>query len=129
VVQTDAAGPAGAAPDLLSSFNVATFKSRAEEDDVAFWDRLIPESQRPKAQPAVQVRFSVDALFRWCWDCGAFFSFSRMGRGTWCVYVRAQPYLALCAQLCVCVGASRCWRSGPPRPLRRHSRSSSLFST
>ena len=71
MVQTDAAGPAGAAPDLLSSFNVATFKSRAEEDDVAFWDRLIPESQRPKAQPAVQVRFSVDALFRWCWDCGA----------------------------------------------------------
>lgn len=34
------------ASDLLSSFNVATFK--ADGDDAAFWDRLIPESMRPQ---------------------------------------------------------------------------------
>lgn len=35
--------------DLLSSFNVATFK--ADEDDAAFWNRLIPENLRPKNEP------------------------------------------------------------------------------
>lgn len=35
--------------ELLSAFNVATFK--AEEDDAAFWNRLIPVSERPKAEP------------------------------------------------------------------------------
>ena len=32
--------------ELLSSFNVATFKS--DEDDQAFWNRLIPVDQRIK---------------------------------------------------------------------------------
>lgn len=34
--------------ELLNSFNVATF--RAEEDDAAFWNRLIPVTERPKAE-------------------------------------------------------------------------------
>lgn len=36
--------------ELLSSFNVATFKQ--DEDDAAFWNRLIPVTERPKAEPA-----------------------------------------------------------------------------
>eukprot|EP00889_Picochlorum_renovo_P004459 jgi/Picre1/31489/NNA_006841.t1 len=47
---TEGAGQ-GAASDLLSSFKVATFKS--EEDDAAFWDRLIPENMRPKQEEEV----------------------------------------------------------------------------
>lgn len=39
----------GGASDLLSSFNVATFK--ADDDDAAFWSRLIPEHMRPKDEP------------------------------------------------------------------------------
>ncbi len=35
----------GGANDLLSSFKVATFKQ--DEDDAAFWDRLIPNHERP----------------------------------------------------------------------------------
>ena len=36
--------------ELLNSFNVATFK--ADEDDAAFWNRLIPVTERPKDEPA-----------------------------------------------------------------------------
>lgn len=36
--------------ELLNSFNVATF--RADEDDAAFWNRLIPVTERPKDEPA-----------------------------------------------------------------------------
>lgn len=32
--------------ELLSAFNVATFKN--DEDDATFWSRLIPEEQRAK---------------------------------------------------------------------------------
>ena len=39
----------GGASDLLASFNVATFK--ADEDDAAFWSKLIPEERRPKDEP------------------------------------------------------------------------------
>lgn len=39
--------------ELLSSFNVATFKQ--DEDDAAFWNRLIPVTERPKAEPAKAV--------------------------------------------------------------------------
>ncbi|KAL4434102.1 hypothetical protein ABPG75_000543 [Micractinium tetrahymenae] len=39
---------AGRMGDLLGQFNVATFKTN--EDDAAFWNRLIPEDQRPKQQ-------------------------------------------------------------------------------
>ena len=35
--------------ELLSSFNVATFK--ADEDDTAFWNRLIPVQERAKDEP------------------------------------------------------------------------------
>ena len=35
--------------DLLSSFNVATFKAM-EVDDAEFWSRLIPESMRPQSE-------------------------------------------------------------------------------
>ena len=48
VNEADAAG-ADAGGELLNAFNVATFKS--EEDDVAFWNRLIPVNKR-KAAPA-----------------------------------------------------------------------------
>lgn len=41
----------GSASDLLSSFKVATFKG--EEDDAAFWDRLIPENMRPQEKEEV----------------------------------------------------------------------------
>ena len=45
------------ANELLSAFNVATFKS--EEDDKAFWNRLIPVSeQAPDADEIKQVRYS-----------------------------------------------------------------------
>ncbi|KAJ9527500.1 hypothetical protein QJQ45_025767 [Haematococcus lacustris] len=40
-----AGGEGGAGGDLLTSFNVATFKN--EEDDAAFWSRLIPVAERP----------------------------------------------------------------------------------
>lgn len=39
--------------ELLSSFNVATFKQ--DEDDAAFWNRLIPVTERPKNEPAKAV--------------------------------------------------------------------------
>ena len=39
-------GQAGPGDELLSSFNVATFKN--EEDDAAFWSRLIPVADRPE---------------------------------------------------------------------------------
>ena len=39
----------GGPDDLLSSFNVATFKN--DEDDAVFWNRLIPEHLRPKTEP------------------------------------------------------------------------------
>ncbi|GAX85223.1 hypothetical protein CEUSTIGMA_g12643.t1 [Chlamydomonas eustigma] len=42
----DAAG--GPPSDLLTSFNVATFKN--EEDDATFWSRLIPVTARPKEE-------------------------------------------------------------------------------
>ena len=39
------------AGDLLTSFNVATFKN--EEDDATFWSRLIPATTRPNEEPEV----------------------------------------------------------------------------
>ena len=41
--QTEQAA-AGAGGELLNAFNVATFKN--EEDDTAFWNRLIPAGER-----------------------------------------------------------------------------------
>ena len=43
----------GGPSDLLSSFNVATFK--ADEDDAAFWSKLIPEDRRPKEEPSESI--------------------------------------------------------------------------
>ena len=42
---------AGAGGELLNAFNVATFKN--EEDDTAFWNRLIPAMERaaPEEEP------------------------------------------------------------------------------
>ena len=42
---------AGAGGELLNAFNVATFKN--EEDDTAFWNRLIPATERaaPEEEP------------------------------------------------------------------------------
>ena len=37
--------------ELLGAFSVATFKT-SQEDDAAFWSRLIPEEQRPAAAEA-----------------------------------------------------------------------------
>ncbi|CAL8472046.1 g11588 [Coccomyxa elongata] len=49
VNETDAAH-ADAGGDLLNAFNVATFKN--EEDDAAFWNRLIPTKERaPSEEP------------------------------------------------------------------------------
>lgn len=50
LLQAQEEGPGG---ELLSSFNVATFKN--EEDDAAFWSRLIPVAERPPDEDA-QVR-------------------------------------------------------------------------
>ena len=47
------AAAAGGAGDLLTSFNVATFKN--EEDDATFWSRLIPVVGRPKEEHEVRV--------------------------------------------------------------------------
>ena len=47
------------ADDLLSSFKVATFKS--DEDDAAFWSRLIPEALRPEDKEQVQVEPGIRA--------------------------------------------------------------------
>lgn len=44
-------GAAAVAGDLLTSFNVATFKN--EEDDATFWSRLIPVVSRPKEEHEV----------------------------------------------------------------------------
>ncbi len=44
-------GTQGSASDLLSSFKVATFKG--DDDDAAFWDRLIPENMRPQEKEEV----------------------------------------------------------------------------
>lgn len=43
--------------ELLSSFNVATFKS--DEDDQAFWNRLIPVDHRAKDQPEAQQHLGI----------------------------------------------------------------------
>ncbi len=43
VTGTDQAA-AGAGGELLNAFNVATFKN--DEDDTAFWNRLIPSTER-----------------------------------------------------------------------------------
>ena len=49
VNETDGAH-ADASGDLLNAFNVATFKN--EEDDAAFWNRLIPTKERaPSEEP------------------------------------------------------------------------------
>ena len=45
-VVTDTDAPPDAGGELLSAFNVATFK--AEEDDTAFWNRLISADERPR---------------------------------------------------------------------------------
>lgn len=45
------------ANDLLSSFNVATFKNT--EDDAAFWNRLISKEQLNPQQPPVSARRAV----------------------------------------------------------------------
>lgn len=49
VVETNEDAAPGGADDLLAQFNVATFKS--EDNDAAFWDRLIPEHLRPDEKP------------------------------------------------------------------------------
>lgn len=46
VQDTGEQGTAGRMGALLGQFNVATF--RTSEDDAAFWNRLIPEHERPK---------------------------------------------------------------------------------
>jgi chromodomain-helicase-DNA-binding protein 1 len=49
VVETNEDAAPGGADDLLAQFNVATFKS--EDNDAAFWDRLIPEHLRADEKP------------------------------------------------------------------------------
>ena len=51
VTGTDQAA-AGAGGDLLNAFNVATFKN--DEDDTAFWNRLIPSTDRAAKEEAPQ---------------------------------------------------------------------------
>ncbi|PSC73016.1 CHROMATIN REMODELING 5 [Micractinium conductrix] len=51
VEDTGEVQPAGRMGGLLGAFNVATFKTN--DDDAAFWNRLIPEDQRPKQQTEV----------------------------------------------------------------------------
>lgn len=46
VVNTEDAAKNEAADGLLNAFNVATFKT--SEDDAAFWNRLIPDTEKPK---------------------------------------------------------------------------------
>lgn len=46
VVNTEDAVKNEAADGLLNAFNVATFKT--SEDDAAFWNRLIPDAEKPK---------------------------------------------------------------------------------
>ena len=43
--------------ELLSSFNVASFKS--DEDDQAFWNRLIPVDQRAKDRSEAQEQLGI----------------------------------------------------------------------
>ena len=57
VVQDTKAEMAERNDELLSSFNVATFKS--DEDDQAFWNRLIPVDQRAKDQPEAQEHLGI----------------------------------------------------------------------
>lgn len=59
VVDSRALAGECAGGDLLNSFNVATFKN--EEDDVAFWNRLIPAAERPVHEDIIQD----DLLPRW----------------------------------------------------------------
>lgn len=42
---------AGIAPELLNQFQVATFNTL--EDDVSFWSKLIPESDRKRMEKQV----------------------------------------------------------------------------
>ena len=57
VVQDTKAEMAERNDELLSSFNVATFKS--DEDDQAFWNRLIPVDQRAKEQTDVHENLGI----------------------------------------------------------------------
>ena len=52
-MQQEGEGEEAGAGELLSSFNVATFKN--VEDDAAFWNRLIPTVERPKEEDAGEV--------------------------------------------------------------------------
>eukprot|EP00955_Chlamydomonas_euryale_P108567 365860-Chlamydomonas_euryale.AAC.6 len=55
-------GDSGAGGQLLSSFNVATFKS--DEDDAAFWNRLIPVDVRPEVCARARVKRGMHAGVR-----------------------------------------------------------------
>ncbi|KAK9828376.1 hypothetical protein WJX81_001254 [Elliptochloris bilobata] len=48
-----AAAEAGAGGELLGAFNVATFAG--EEDDAAFWNRLVPTDERPEDEDAAEL--------------------------------------------------------------------------
>ena len=45
----------GGAADFLSSFKVADVKTSAGEEDKTFWERLIPEQDRPQKQEEVEL--------------------------------------------------------------------------
>jgi hypothetical protein len=55
------------ADELLSAFNVATFKSA--EDDKAFWNRLIPVDVQNTENGKQQVRWQSHMLSSCCRSC------------------------------------------------------------
>ncbi len=57
----DGDGEGGGPAELLSSFNVATFKH--EEDDATFWSKLIAPSERPKEEE-VRPRYNAGRCVR-----------------------------------------------------------------
>ena len=91
----------GGGGELLSSFNVATFKN--EEDDAAFWSRLIPVAEQPPENELV-VRRSAAGSFRCvhlggtfelcvlslCWCCGALRDSTQ-----WCVLLESDSNLKI----------------------------------
>lgn len=52
---------AGVAPELLNQFQVATFSTL--EDDVAFWSKLIPESDRKRMEKQVRLLLCFSCFF------------------------------------------------------------------
>jgi len=129
VVQDTKAEMAERNDELLSSFNVASFKS--DEDDQAFWNRLIPVDQRPSKQPEVQEDLGIrTARLKFTEDVSiglGLLTVRRLREACSVQHDRVLPHdqvLPLCSCNAQCVLSECSWTA---RSMHRNSLTSSLF--